>query len=324
MKDIVWGIIGCGDVTEVKSGPAFNLVENSSLLAVMRRDKAKAKDYALRHNVPLHFDDAKHIINHPKINAIYIATPPSTHLKYALEVLKVNKNVYLEKPMTLNADEALVLRDALKRSNSKLTVAHYRRKLPMFLEVKRIVDDNILGEIHNVELKMSQSRKEILLKNDASNWRLDPEISGGGYFNDLAPHQIDLLLYWFGRVKDFSGSASAEYSKPNVASKINGVLNFENGITCKTSWDFVAPEKNQIDECAITGSNGSIRFPIFGNKVVKDINGNISVEEIIPPKHIQEPIIQATVNYFLGKEENPCSVEDGIQGIQIIDAFIKN
>lgn len=322
MKDVVWGIIGCGNVTEVKSGPAFNLAENSTLLAVMRRDKDKAKDYAERHNVAEYYDSANSIINHPKINAVYIATPPSTHLQYALQVLAVNKNVYVEKPMTLNSKEALLLRDALEKSTAKLTVAHYRRKLPMFLEVKRLIDENVLGEINSVEVKMFQSRKAAFVADSESNWRIDPVISGGGYFNDLAPHQLDLLLFWFGDVSDFSGSSSIENSKPNVASKISGALNFENSIRCKANWNFIADETEQIDECYISGTKGSVAFPFFGNEISLESNGKREIFKFEHPKHIQQPIIQDTVNYFLEKGENPCSVEDGLKGMQIIDAFI--
>ncbi|UZJ63838.1 Gfo/Idh/MocA family oxidoreductase [Sphingobacterium sp. KU25419] len=81
---IKWGIIGCGDVTEKKSGPAFNKVSNSQLLAVMRRNGEKAADYARRHQVPLWYDDVNQILLNSEINAIYIATPPSSHLEYAI------------------------------------------------------------------------------------------------------------------------------------------------------------------------------------------------------------------------------------------------
>src|SRR5688572_22425115 len=102
MDKINWGIIGCGDVTEVKSGPAFNRVRDSALVAVMRRDEAKVKDYASRHQVPAWYTDAQVLINDPGINAIYVATPPSTHEEYAIAALKAGKPVYVEKPMSVD------------------------------------------------------------------------------------------------------------------------------------------------------------------------------------------------------------------------------
>ena len=138
MKEINWGIIGCGDVAEVKSGPAFQKVENSNLLMVMRRNEAKVKDFAQRHEVPLWTTNADDIIHDPNINAVYIATPPSSHLTYTIQTLKANKNVYLEKPMALNPNEANQICEALVNSTGKLTMAHYRRKLPAFLKDKEL------------------------------------------------------------------------------------------------------------------------------------------------------------------------------------------
>ena len=93
-------IIGCGNVTEVKSGPAFNKVPNSRLLAVMRRDEALLKDYALRHKVPYTFNNASDLIQHPEVDAVYIATPPGVHEQYVMEALRAKKKVYVEKPMS--------------------------------------------------------------------------------------------------------------------------------------------------------------------------------------------------------------------------------
>ena len=128
MNNINWGIIGCGDVTEKKSGPAFNKVPGSRLAAVMRRDADKAADYARRHQVPKWYSNTDDLLNDPEVNAIYIATPPSSHLKYALAALAKGLPVYVEKPVTLNATEAQRMADAVQTYKGKLTVAHYRRR----------------------------------------------------------------------------------------------------------------------------------------------------------------------------------------------------
>src|SRR5690606_38448319 len=124
MNTINWGIIGCGDVTEKKSGPAFNKVNNSKLVAVMRRDPVKAEDYARRHGVSKWYSDATQLINDPEVNAIYIATPPDSHEQYTLEALRAGKPVYVEKPMTLSRESAELMASAAAETNVKLTVAH--------------------------------------------------------------------------------------------------------------------------------------------------------------------------------------------------------
>src|SRR5882757_10269989 len=102
---IRWGIIGCGDVTEVKSGPALQRATGSALVAVMRRDRAKAEDYARRHGVARAYDDAAALIADPDVDAVYVATPPSSHAAYTLAAARAGKPVYVEKPMALSHAE---------------------------------------------------------------------------------------------------------------------------------------------------------------------------------------------------------------------------
>src|SRR5690554_533409 len=113
---IHWGIIGCGDVAEVKSGPAFQNTSQSDLLAVMCRNGDKARDFAERHGVRYWYDDADKLIDNPEVNAVYIATPPSSHFTYAMRCIEAGKNIYLEKPFGLSSQEGHRMARALTHS----------------------------------------------------------------------------------------------------------------------------------------------------------------------------------------------------------------
>ena len=104
-REVRWGIIGCGDVTEVKSGPGFQKAKNSSLVAVMRRNTDLARDYASRHQVPKWYANADDLINDDKFDIVYIATPPAFHKDYTLKVSLAKKYVYVEKPMAVDFAE---------------------------------------------------------------------------------------------------------------------------------------------------------------------------------------------------------------------------
>lgn len=314
-EEVNWGIIGCGDVAEKKSGPAFQKVENSNLLAVMRRDKTKAKDFAERHKVPEWFDDASQLLAHCEINAIYVATPPSSHLEYALQALDAGKNVYLEKPMVITKEEADVLSEAVRKSNKKLVVAHYRRYLPLYLKVKELLNIKVIGDIKYVDLKY-------LKVDEPKEWRLNPSISGGGLFHDIAPHQIDLMYYFFGDYADAKGFAFNQEQKHSVSDIVNGVISFNNGIQFRGIWNFDTPAFLEQDNCTIYGTKGTISFPLFGEEVSVRCNKKESTYRFTNPTHIQQPFIQETVNYFLNKRENPCSVEEGAIVTKIMSAFI--
>ena len=88
LDKVKWGFIGCGEVTEKKSGPAFALIEGSEVVAVMSRDKEKAQSYAKRHNIPRWYSDPQQLIGDEDVNAIYIATPPSSHATFANMAMK--------------------------------------------------------------------------------------------------------------------------------------------------------------------------------------------------------------------------------------------
>jgi predicted dehydrogenase len=321
MKTVVWGIIGCGDVTEIKSGPAFNKVKNSSLLAVMRRDAKKAKAYAERHKVPFWYSNADDLLNHEDINAIYIATPPSSHLEYALNAIKHNKNVYLEKPMALNAHEAQQICAALKSSKSKLTVAHYRRQLPMFLKVKQLIDSRKIGEIRCADIQLLQPLVTEMITVTEHNWRTNKSISGGGFFHDLAPHQLDLLYYFLGDYKNAHGYAANQSEFYNVEDIVNGIIHLQNGIQCRGLWAFNVNDSSKKDELKIYGSLGEIKLSIFGDQIEITKNGTTEVLKFEHPEHIQQPMIAATVNYFLGKQDNPCTAQEGERIMELIDTF---
>jgi len=325
MKEIKWGIIGCGNVTEVKSGPAFNKVKNSSLVAVMRRDGAKAKDYASRHHVPKWYDDAKELINDKDVNAIYIATPPSSHESYALAAFQAGKPVYVEKPMSLNYSSALNMVKAANETNMKLCVAHYRRGQPYFNKIKQIIDDKIIGEIRFANLafyKKQLSKEELELT--GNKWRVDAGVSGGGLFHDLAPHQLDLMYYFFGQADYAKGIAINQSRLYNADDALAGNIVFKNGVLFNGLWSFNVSEYDEKDECEIVGSEGSISFSVFNEqKISLKKNGTTEIISFTPPQHVQQPLIEKVVEYFLDKGPNPSSGSEGAEVMRLLDAFTK-
>lgn len=324
MDIINWGIIGCGNVTEKKSGPAFNKVPNSSLVAVMRRDAEKAADYAARHNVGTWYSDAAELMNDERLNSIYIATPPASHTEYAIEALSKGFNVYVEKPVTRNAAEARQIADTLKQyPQQKLTVAHYRRGVPMFLKVKELLESNLIGDIRTVQIRMWKYRKTQSPEALAANWRLHPELSGGGYFHDLAPHQLDLMLFYFGEPEKYSGFSLNQSGDSKADDNVQGQILFKNGVVVSGSWCFSVAESEAIDSCEIIGTRGKITFPFFGNFIHWKTDEDEQTLNFTHPEHIQQPMIQKIVAYFRGEGPNPCSIEEAIVLMDIMDAFTK-
>jgi predicted dehydrogenase len=318
MNTICWGIIGCGDVTEIKSGPAFNKVPNSSLVAVMRRDKEKAKDYAKRHNVPHWFNNADELINYSDVDAIYIATPPKFHEEYVLAAIKAGKPVYVEKPMSVDVAACNRMKEASDKSGVKLCIAHYRRALPKFIKVKELLAEKRIGNIRSINITLLASNTSADI---SKSWRVDPELAGAGLFYDLAPHQLDLVFYFFGDAISSVGYSTNQAGLYSAEDIVSGIVRLENNILLTGTWCFTVPKGLEKDEFEIIGSEGKISFSVFGHEIEIDNGYKKEIINFIPPAHIQQPMIEKIVNYFLGIGKNPCSAADAIKSMLVMEQF---
>ena len=324
MKKINWGIIGCGDVTEVKSGPAFNKVSHSALVAVMRRNAGKAADYARRHGVPKWYDDAQQLIDDPEVNAIYIATPPQSHEDYTIRALQAGKPVYVEKPMSTGAASAARMLQASVDTGIKLSVAHYRKEQPRFKKVKALLEAKAIGAVRMVNLLLVQPPQSSLIAKTDEFWRVDPVVSGGGLFHDLSPYQLDLLQYFFGDIEKAAGFSMNQAGLYPADDLVIGNVLFKNGVLFNGSWCFSGAEKEEKDIIEIIGSEGSIRFSTFStHHITVSKKGEERVLPFDELPHVQQPMIDAVVKYFLDEAPNPSPAESAVTTMRIIDAFTK-
>ncbi len=282
---IKWGIIGCGDVTEVKSGPAYKLTKGFELVAVMRRNKENLKDYAKRHQIEKYYTDADDLINDPDVDAVYIATPPDSHMFYALKVAAAGKICCIEKPMAPNYKESLAIYNAFKEKNIPLFVAYYRRSLPRFTQVKEWIDNNEIGEVRHISWQFSAPASE-LDKSGEYNWRTDAKIAPGGYFDDLASHGLDFFTFILGNIKEVNGISVNQQGNYSAKDAITACWLHENNVTGSAFWNFDCNER--LDKVTIHGSEGNIEFAIFHDKPIKLKSiKNKETLDIEHPKHIQ-------------------------------------
>ena len=318
---IRWGILGVGDVCEVKSGPAFQKAERSELVAVMRRDAEKAADFTRRHGVGKWYDSSEALLADPDIDAVYIATPPRFHLQHCLAALAAGKHVYLEKPMAMDAAQSRAIIEAEAKSPGKVVVAHYRRVLPAFRKVGELINDGSIGAVRLAEVNFYLSRNNPMVPGPAENWRQNPDISGGGLFHDLSPHLLDLLLVYFGRPLRYEGFAIRQSPAARADDLVLGTIVFADNIVFRGCWCIgVAPCANQ-EQLAITGERGTVSATFFGDRVHLCTDAGEQVFEFDNPPNIQQPMIEEATRYFLGLRDCPCSTADGLQVMEIIDRF---
>lgn len=264
MKQINWGFIGCGEVTEKKSGPAFNEVEGSQVVAVMSRSENKARSYAERHHVRKWYKDASELIEDPDVNAVYIATPPSSHATFAIMAMRAGKPCYIEKPLAASYNDCIRINRISEQTGVPCFVAYYRRYLPYFQKVKEIIESGTIGNVVNVQVRFSVPPRDLDFQSGKEMpWRLQPDIAGGGYFYDLAPHQIDLLQNLFGVITRAHGYPANRAHLYQAEDTLSACFFFESGIPGSGSWCFVGHESAKEDCIEVIGEKGSLSFSVF-------------------------------------------------------------
>ena len=349
MKDIIrWGIIGCGDVTEVKSGPAFQRCDGSALVAVMRRDAGRAADYAKRHDVPRWYDDAQKLIDDPEVDAVYVATPPGSHMEYALRVAVAEKPCYVEKPMARSHGECARMIEAFDRAKQPLFVAYYRRALPRFVKVKERIDAGALGRVTGCRYRFIKR----FSPNPTNAWRFNPEHSGGGLFLDIGSHVLDVLDHLLGPFVEYGGAASVGINSgvgvPPAHSRLEPQtrgrdalatdaradapvedvvsLHFrtDRGVVGSGDWNFASSRDEELLE--IDGTEAHLSMGVLNRTPIELArrDGTNETFDIIDPSHVQQPLIQQVVNTLLGRGECASTGTSAARTSAVMDAALSS
>lgn len=320
MKTIRWGMIGCGDVTEVKSGPAFNKSDHSMLLAVTNRTLDKAYSYAQRHGVPRIYPNVTALLADPEIDAVYIATPPAGHKALTLQAAAAGKHVYVEKPMAMNHAECEEMIAACKRAGVQLYVAFYRRALPRFLTVKDWIEQGAIGTVCTVSVLQRQKPAPEEFSPETLPWRLRREISGGGKFLDIGVHVLDSLVSWFGPITQVHGQTSNRAGLYDVEDTVVASWRHAAGVSGVGNWCYVSHD--ETDRIEITGTKGRIEFAFFNDAPLRLVSES-GVEEVhIPnPPHVQQPLIQGIVDELNGIRPSRCDTEAAAMISAVTDAI---
>ena len=309
MKQINWGFIGCGEVTEKKSGPAFNEVEGSQVVAVMSRSENKARSYAERHHVRKWYTDASELIEDPDVNAVYIATPPSSHAIFAIMAMRAGKPCYIEKPLAASYNDCIRINRISEQTGVPCFVAYYRRYLPYFQKVKEIIESGTIGNVVNVQVRFSVPPRDLDFQSGKEMpWRLQPDIAGGGYFYDLAPHQIDLLQNLFGVITRAHGYPANRAHLYQAEDTLSACFFFESGIPGSGSWCFVGHESAKEDCIEVIGEKGSLSFSVFTYQPIEVITSEGKNLITVPnPPYVQLPLIKSVIQHPQGIGKCDCT-----------------
>ena len=322
MKTIRWGMIGCGAVCEVKSGPGFYKADHSTLLAVASADPALTRSYASRHDVPRVYDSAEALVQDPDLDAVYVATPPSSHQALSLLAARAGKHVYVEKPMALRFDECEAIIAECRRLGRRLFVAFYRRAMPRFLQVKAWIDAGAIGAVRCIHVTQHQPPAPEERSRATLPWRLKPEVAGGGKFLDMGVHVLDFLDFVFGPIVEVHGVAANGAGLYDVEDTVTAAWRHEGGTLGSGSWCYVGAD--DVDRVEIVGGEGRIEFAFFADTPLRLVTTGGKQELAIPnPPHVQQPFIQSIVDDLNGGAPCPGTPESAARSSFVADLILR-
>lgn len=320
---IKWGFIGCGEAVERRALPAFAQLEDSRIVAVMSLHQARARAFAEKHGIERWYADAQNLVTDPDIDAVYIATPPSTHATYAIMALQAGKAVYVEKPLAIHYDDCLRINRVAASCNLPCFVSYYRRYLPYFQRVKEIIESGAIGNVLTAQLRFAVPPRELDYGRTNLPWRLQPDIAGGGYFYDLAPHQLDILQILFGPIVEAVGYPANRGGMYEAEDTVAATMRFHSGMPASGTWCFVAHESAREDRILLIGDKGQLSFSVFTYKPIRLQNENgeqhITVDN---PECVQLPLLRQIVDHLQGRGVCTCNSVSATPTNWVIDRIL--
>jgi len=322
MKNVRWGMIGHGSVTEVKSGPGLYKSEHSTLKGVYGRNSEKAHDYAARHGIEHVYASVDEMLGDPEIDAVYLPVPPKFHKDYALRCLESGKIPYIEKPMAQTYEDCLEIIKKADETGLPVYVAFYRRGMEKYIKIKEMLEDQLIGKVRCVEVRHLMPPEASDFDRENLPWRLVPDIAGGGKFLDMGVHVLDILDFFFGSIIEANGVAENLGGLYEVEDTVSASFKFESGVVGNGLWCYVADHAEEV--VRIIGDSGTMTFEGLGYGPVTVVNSDGEKQiSFTPPEHVGMPYIQTIVNEIAGYGKSPANLKSAANVIRVTDQILE-
>lgn len=290
-----FGIIGCGDVCDRKSGPALATVQGSALVAVTRRDATLGAAFAARYAGCVYLPSVAALLAEEAVSAVYVASPPALHAEHTLAALAAGKRLVLcEKPLAMRAAECDVMIAAASAAGASLYCAFYRVFYPKWRTARALLRGGCVGTILGARLLMTSEASPI-------GWRVDPSLSGGGYFLDMGSHRLNMLEFLLGQgVAEVMGAGANNLVGHHAAENdVVLAMRMAGGALVSAAFHFSTPGAPR-DVLEIYGTQGSlVADPFDGTELLLNTAapGGVAVttHSFATPAPTHGPLVDAIV-----------------------------
>lgn len=319
-KIIRWGIIGCGDVAEHKSGPALYRTPGSELVAVMRRDPAKAQDFCARHKAKRWYTKVEDLLADPEVSAVYIASPHYLHKTHTVLAAEAGKAVLCEKPMGIKAAEAQAIVDACQARRVSLTVAYYRRFWQTTRVMRQLLDESAIGKLVQARFQISDWN----VAGPGREWLNSREQSGGAALANTGSHWVDLIRFLLGEVQDVSGFCSSQTTGLDIDDTVSAELRLTSGVLVSLAVTLQSPAP--INEIEIAGTEGRIfASPLSeGRLYLQRRAGEPELMQFQRTGVAHQELIEQVVESLRNNVASPLPGDEAVKNWRVIEAIYRS
>lgn len=300
---IQFAIVGMGFIAD-KHIAAIQNAEGANLLAIC--DTNPERLLIDDENVLKYTDLDKMLTENPQIDVVNICVPSGLHATLTKAVAKHKKHIVTEKPMALNASDALEMMEIVKDAGVKLSIVHPNRYRPAIMEVRELMDAGKFGKISHANATVRWNRGQAYY--DQAPWRGTKQFDGGVLMNQ-AIHNLDLLLWFMGPVKSVQGMVATRFRDIETEDVATALIEFESGALGVVEAATTVYPQNLEESLSIFGETASVK--VSGKNAVFidtwDVEGYSSEEvETLKTKIQNDP---------WGKKGHDCIIEDMVAAI---------
>jgi UDP-N-acetyl-2-amino-2-deoxyglucuronate dehydrogenase len=256
MTNIKFGIIGCGRIAQRHAEHIHN-TEGCELVATCDIVQEKSLEIGAKYNAKS-YGNIIEFLSNEEIEVVSVCSPNGLHAEHSIASLLAGKHVLCEKPMAISAYDCGEMIKAAEKTNKRLFVIKQNRYNPPVAAVKKLIEENKLGKISNVQLSCFWNRNENYY---ANSWKGTKELDGGTLFTQFS-HFVDLLYYLIGDVKDVKAFGGNFQHQNTIEFEDTGVviLKFYNGALGTINYTVNSYQKNMEGSLTIFGDKGTVKI----------------------------------------------------------------
>lgn len=325
-----FAIVGCGFIAK-KHAAAISQTESAKLVAVCDKDTGTMQFYKDQYGAN-DYNDIEEMLKKEDIDVVCICTPSGFHASIAVQVAEAKKHIVVEKPIAMTIKDTERIIEACRFNEVKLSVVHPNRFRPVVQELRKIMDQGLLGKISHASCIVNWNRNQEYY--DQAAWRGTKQYDGGVLMNQ-AIHNLDLLLWFMGKPKQVFSMEATRFRNIEAEDVSVGTIQFETGALGTFEASTTVYPKNYEESITIFGEKGTVKIGgtnalYFEHLVIEEMTDN-QIQDLIEsikadpwgkPGH--QWIIEDMINAINENREPAVTGEDGKGALELVLSFYES